>query len=100
MSHCFGGRPSVLYENRYCDKNEFDIIICNEDKENKDSSNSFIQIESVDVKCNNVLISTSANRYYAKTAVIGSDIFVLGGFDLKIKKKFLFILNLDAPGKV
>ena len=33
MSHCFGDRPSVLYKDRYCDQNEFDIIINHEDLE-------------------------------------------------------------------
>ena len=77
MSQRFDFRPSVLYENRYCDLNEFDIIIYHEDRESKDSTNSIIQIENVDVKCNAVLILTSTSRYYTKTAVVGSDIFVL-----------------------
>ena len=32
MSHQFVDRSSVLYENRYCDQNEFDIIINHERK--------------------------------------------------------------------
>ena len=92
MSQHFGGKPSVLYENRYCDQNEFDIIINHEANESKDSTKSIINIERADVKCNDVLILTSANRYYTKTAVVGSDIFVLNGSDKKVRKtwrKFL-----------
>ena len=44
MSQHFGGRPSVLYENRYCDQNEFDIIINHEDGESKGSTDSTIKI--------------------------------------------------------
>ena len=85
MSQHFGGRPSVLYENRYCDQNEFDIIINYEDRESKDSTNSIIQIQNVNVKCNVVLIPMSAGRCYAKTAVVCSDIFVLNRSDKKVK---------------
>ena len=50
MSHQFDVRPSVLYKNRYCDQNEFDIIINHEGKEIKDSTNSIINIENADFK--------------------------------------------------
>ena len=76
MSQHFGGKLPVLYENRYCNQNKFDIIINYEGNESKDSTNSIINIERADVKCNAVLIPVSANRCYTKTAVIGSDIFV------------------------
>ena len=41
MSHQFDDRPLVLYENRYCDQNEFDIIINHEGYQNKDSTKLF-----------------------------------------------------------
>ena len=44
------------------------------------------QIENVDVRCNAVLNTMSANRCFAKTAVIGSEIFVLSGYDKKVRK--------------
>ena len=83
MSQQFYVRPSVLYENRYCDQNEFDIII---NDEGKDSTNSIIKIESADVKCNLVLVPMLANGYYANTAVIGSDIFLLDGSDEQVRQ--------------
>ena len=86
MSQHFGGRPSVLYENRYCDQNEFDIIINHEYGESKGSTDSKIKIETADVKCNIFLIPLTANHYYAKTAAIGSDIFVLNGSYKKVRK--------------
>ena len=86
MSQRFDVRPSVLYENRYCVQNEFDIIINHQGNKSKDSTNNIKQIESADVKCNVVWIPMSANHCYAKTAAIGSDIFVLNGSDKKVRK--------------
>ena len=79
------GIPSVLYENRYCDQNEFDIVI-NHECISMYSTNSIIQIQNVNVKCSLLLIPMSANRCYAKTAVVGSDIFVLGKYDIEVRK--------------
>ena len=86
MSQRFDDRPSVLYENRYCDQNEFNIIISNESKVTKDFTNCVIKIYRSDVKLNVVLIPMLANRSYAKRAVIGSDIFLLGRSDIKLRK--------------
>ena len=86
MSQRFDDRPSVLYENRYCDQNEFDIIISDEGKETKDFTNSVIKTDSAAVKLNVVLIPMLANRCYAETAVIGSHIFLLGKSDIKLRK--------------
>ena len=86
MSQHFRGKPSVLYENRFCDQNEFDIIINHDDGENKDATNSKIQIETTYVKCNIFLIPLTANHCFAKTAAIGSDMFVLNGSDKKVRK--------------
>ena len=86
MSQQFDVRPSVLYENRYCDQNEFDIIINHECNESEESTNQTIQIESDNVNCNVVLIPVSANYYYAKTAAICSDIFVLNGSEKIVRK--------------
>ena len=50
MSQRFDVRPSVLYENRYCDQTEFDIIINHEGNGSKDSTKSVISMKSTDVK--------------------------------------------------
>ena len=86
MSNRFDDRSLVLYKNRYCDQTEFDIIINHEYRKIKDTANSIIQLESDNVNCNVVLIPMSANHCYAKTAVVGSDIFVLGSSDKNVKK--------------
>ena len=98
MSHQFDSRPSVLYENRYCDQTEFDIIINHEGKGSKYSTKSVISMKSADVKFNVVLIPILALRCFAKTAVIGSDIFVIRGFD-KVRKLPVLMLKPDASGK-
>ena len=99
MSQRFDFRPSVLYENRYCDLNEFDIIIYHEDRESEDSTNCIIQLESVDVKCNIVFVPNSANRSYAKTAVVGSDIFNLDGNEIKVRKTFCVDIRSKSTWK-
>ena len=86
MSHQFNVRSSVLYKNRYCDQNKFDVIIIYEGNDSKDSTNSITQIESVDVKCNIVLITMSANHCYVKTAAVGSDMFVFVRSDKILRK--------------
>ena len=44
MSQWYDVKSPVLYKNRYCDQNEFDISINHHNEKNKDSTNSSIQI--------------------------------------------------------
>ena len=34
MTKCFRDKPSILYENRYCNQDEFDIVVCGGINEN------------------------------------------------------------------
>ena len=99
MPQWFDVRPSVLYENRYCEQNEFDILVNHENRESKDHTNSVIQIESADVKCDVVLIPMSVNRCFAETAVNGSDIFVLSGHKKIVKKSSCVVFGSMSPWK-
>ena len=52
------------------------------------------------MKCNAVLIPVSANHCYAKTAVLGFDLFFLGGSNNDVRKIPVLMLDLEAPGKI
>ena len=75
-----------MYENRYCDQNEFDIIIVHGKRESKYYTNNVIQIESDNFNCNVVLIPMSANHFYAITAVVASNMYVFGRYDKIVRK--------------
>ena len=72
-------KPSVLYENRYCTQDEFDIVVCGGKKEKG------IPIEATKLISPNFRNSVKLSpmltlRYSNKAAVIGSNIYVFGGF--------------------
>ena len=72
-------KPSVLYENRYCTQDEFDIVVCGGKKEKG------IPIEATKLIGPNFRNSVKLSpmltpRYSNKAAVIGSNIYVFGGF--------------------
>ena len=78
------GIPSVLYENRYCNQDEFDIVICGGvDKESV--SNEIIKRKRHEIKTSVKLIPMLNKVCSSKTVVIGSDIYVVGGIDQKHK---------------
>ena len=66
MSQLFDVRLSVLYVKRYCDQDEFDIIINHKGNESKNSTSSIIHIESDDVKFNVVLIQCQPTDVISK----------------------------------
>ena len=74
--------PNVLYKNRYCTQDDFNILIC-----------GGISYESVDLPVSNDVYQLKGQHfeasklpnmleahYYCKTAVINSDILVVGGY--------------------
>ena len=89
MSQRFDVRPLVLYKNRYCDQNEFDIIINYDGNGSKDSTNTVINMQSADANFKVNLIPMVEPRIEAKTAVVGSNLFFLCRSDKKVKKNFL-----------
>ena len=76
MTQLCQGKPSVLYENRYCNQDEFDIVVCGGINENgipievtKLTGPSFRN----SVKLSPMLIP----RYSSRTAVVGSNLYLL-----------------------
>ena len=79
MTEPFRGIPSVLYESRYCNQEEFDVFICG------GSIKRNVTNEVTELKGPDIVISTLrpmlTKRYLHKSAVVGSDIYILGGYD-------------------
>ena len=74
--------PKVLYENRYCNQEDFSILICGETtKINgvKYYSNDVYELNGSNFEVSELPSMLDA-RYNCKTAVIGSDILVVGGY--------------------
>ena len=70
--------PTVLYENRYCDQDDFSILICGGENENREALNDVYELKGPDfvpMKFPSML----EPRSLCETAVISSDIFVVGG---------------------
>ena len=70
--------PTVLYENRYCDQDGFSILICGGENGNREAVNDVYQLkwpnfESIKFP------SMLEPRSNCETAVVNSDIFVVGG---------------------
>ena len=73
--------PNVLYENRYCTQDDFSILICggNTYEENKLKTLSDVYILEPPKLESSEFPSMLETRYWCETAVINSDIVVVGG---------------------
>ena len=72
-------KPLVLYENRYCNQEDFDIVVCG--GENKNSvTNEVTELKGPCFENSKTLRPMKTKRSSSKTAVVGSDIYVLGGY--------------------
>ena len=73
-------KASILYENRYCNQDEFDIVVCGGKNKNA-MTNNVTKLIGPDFKASVKLSPMLTFRYSSKTAVIGSNIYVLSGID-------------------
>ena len=80
-SQMFNEISSVLYENRYCSQDKFDIAICG-GHVNRGGTNEVIELKGPDFKTFTELSPMLTHRYLCKTAVIDSDIYVIGGYGI------------------
>ena len=76
------GINSVLYESRYCNQSEFNVVICGGFNKNK-PTNEVVKLKGPDFKTSIKMSRMLTARKLCRTAVIGSDILVLGGYDKK-----------------
>ena len=77
--------PKVLYENRYCSQDSFSILVCGGVNENRKAVNDVYELQGKQFKSIK-FPSMLEPRKECKTAVIGSDIFVVGGYTTTYKK--------------
>ena len=73
-------KPPVLYENRYCNQDEFNFVICGGKSKGK-LTNEVTELKGPDFNTSVQLTSMITPRSCGESAVIGSDIYVLGGYD-------------------
>ena len=84
-------KPSVLYENRYCNQNEFDIVVLG--KRNKSTN------ETVTISCPDFIATVERSlipppRNFRKTVFIGSDIYTLDeDFNKKVYKNIFKVYS-------
>ena len=72
--------PNVLYENRYCNQDDFSILICGGRKPVKETLNDVYELKGPNLDCSK-LPSMLEPRFDCKTAVINTDIVVVGGYN-------------------
>ena len=71
--------PEVLYNNRYCNQDDFNILICGGRNHGKPVRNCFL-INPFNFSKTKELPSMLEPRYYCQTVAISSDLFVAGGY--------------------
>ena len=83
--------PSVLYENRYCNQKDFSIIVCGGQNKNSEVVDDVYELRGPNFESFK-LPSLLEGRRDCKTAVINSDIFVVGGWNSHSKYFDIFAL--------
>ena len=73
-------RPSVLYENRYCGQDEFNIVVCG-GKTKEWETREVFKLEGPHFKTSVELSPMISRNFDGSTAVIGSDVYVLSGYN-------------------
>ena len=76
-SFCFPLK--VLYENRYCNQDDFSVLICGRHNQNNEDVKSIYKLYGPNFECKKYTNMPEA-LYDCKTAVINSDLFVFKGF--------------------
>ena len=71
--------PEVLYENRYCNQNDFSIVICGGKNKRFKIVNDVYELKRSNFNSCKLPSMLEARRE-CKTAVINSDIFAVGGY--------------------
>ena len=79
MQESFNFPPKILYENRYCNQDDFSILVCGGKIENKKVVNSVYKLDGSNFECEEYT-NMSEDLYHCKTAVINADLFVFGGY--------------------
>ena len=70
--------PKILYQNRYCDLDDFNIMVCGGTGKNYTTLNDVYEINLPNFECSKFPSMLEA-RLYCKTGVVNSDIVAVGG---------------------
>ena len=86
--------PNVLYKNRYCTQDDFNILICggiSYESVDLPVSNDVYQLKGQKFECSTISIfsSTLEKRYHCKTAFISSKILVVSGYNADISAEII-----------
>ena len=72
--------PTVLYENRFCNQDDFSILVCGGIDQNNNLVKSIFKLQGPNFECEKYTNMAEA-IYDCKTAIIFSNLFVLGGIN-------------------
>ena len=72
--------PNELYENRYCNQDDFSILVCGGRNRMNETSNDVYELKGPNFECSKFPSMLEA-RFSCKTAVINSDVLVVGGYN-------------------
>ena len=75
---CIDFPPKVLYENRYCNQDDFSILVCGGMNKNKIVVDTVYKLYGPEYKFEKCT-SMPKELYKCKTAIVNSDLLVLGG---------------------
>ena len=78
MQENFDSPPKVLYENRYCNQDDFSVLVCGGKDQNDKLVKSVFKLDGSNFQCEEYTNMPKA-FYDCKIAVINSDLFVFGG---------------------
>ena len=80
--------PKALYENRYCNQDDFSVLVCGGIDKNYKTVKSICKFYCPKFECEE-FISMPNPLKYCKTAIINSDLFDLVGTIKTTKKKMI-----------
>ena len=87
MQENFDCLQKVLHENRYCNQDDFSILVCggknkSEKRINSIAVDTVYKLDGPELDCKKYTCMPK-ELYFCKTAVINSDLLVLGGYSRK-----------------
>ena len=71
--------PKVLYENRYCNQDDFSVLVCGGKNKSNIVVDTVYKLKSSKFNCEKFACMPN-ELYCCKTAIVNSDLFVLGGY--------------------
>ena len=70
--------PKILYKNRYCNQDDFSVLVCGGKFKNDEVKNNVFKLDGLELKCEKHTCMQK-KLYNCEAAVVDSDLFVFGG---------------------